>query len=129
MAAIEPSIAGKRFLVLDDEFLIALDIQQILEMAGALEVICVSSVAEALAALRDGTAFDLAVLDVKLSGSTRTSMTVAAALAERGTPFVFLTGMRGEDMHTRQFPRAPVVEKPYDAGVLLAAVQSMLAAR
>lgn len=128
MAAIEPSIAGKRFLVLDDEFLIALDIQQILEVAGALEVTCVGSAAEALAALRGGAVFDLAVLDVKLSGPTRTSITVAEVLAEQGTPFIFLTGMRGEDRHTRQFPRAPVVEKPYDAGVLVAAVQSMLAA-
>ena len=35
MADSETSIAGKRCLVLDDEFLIALDIQQILETAGA----------------------------------------------------------------------------------------------
>ena len=126
MAAIEPSIAGKRCLVLDDEFLIALDIQQILEVAGALEVICVGSVAEAMTALREGAPFDAAVLDVKLSGATRTSLTVAAALAEQRTPFVFLTGMRSDDVHTKQFPAAPVVEKPYDATLLLQAVRKAL---
>lgn len=129
MAANEASIAGKRCLVLDDEFLIALDIQQVLEEAGAAEVVCVSNAADALAALRDSAAFDFAVLDVKLSGATRTSLTVAAVLAEQGTPFVFLTGMRGDDVHTRQFPQAPLVEKPYDATVLLETLKGMLARR
>lgn len=127
MAASEPTIAGGRCLVLDDEFLIALDIQQILETAGAAEVICVGNAADALAALRSPTAFSLAVLDVKLSGATTTSMSVAAALTEQGVPFVFLTGMRGGDLHTSQFPDAPVVDKPYDAEVLLRAVQRALA--
>lgn len=129
MAANENSIAGKRCLVLDDEFLIALDIQQVLEGAGAAEVICVSNAADALATLRDSAIFDFAVLDVKLSGTTRTSMTVAAVLAEQGTPFVFLTGMRGDDVHTRQFPTAPLVEKPYDATVLLETLRGVLARR
>ena len=44
----QSSLSGKRCLVLDDEFLIALDIQQMLERAGATEVICVASAAEAL---------------------------------------------------------------------------------
>ncbi len=112
MAPPEPLLIGKRCLVLDDEFLIALDIQHILEAAGAI-VTCVSEAADALAAIRSGPRFDLAVLDVVLSGATRPSLTVAAALAMQRTPFVFLTGMRGEDMHTREFPNAPVVEKPY----------------
>ena len=34
-------LAGKRCLVLDDEFLIALDIQEILEAAGVAQVVCV----------------------------------------------------------------------------------------
>ena len=42
-------LIGKRCLVLDDEFLIALDIQQTLEFAGAAHVACVATVAEALA--------------------------------------------------------------------------------
>ena len=40
-------LSGKRCLVLDDEFLIALDIQQILERAGASHVTSVASAAEA----------------------------------------------------------------------------------
>ena len=121
-------LAGKHCLVLDDEFLIALDIQHVLETAGAQSVTSVSNADDAMTAIR-AQRFDLAVLDVKLSGATRTSMTVAAALAEQGAVFVFLTGMRGEYDHTRQFPQAPVIEKPYQALTLLEALRKTLARR
>lgn len=114
-------LIGKRCLVLDDEFLIALDIQQILETAGAGDVVCAGNVGDALAAV-ERAAFDLAVLDLKLSGTPPTSLIVAEALAKRGTPIVFLTGMRGDDVHTKHFPRAPVVSKPYETALLLQAV-------
>lgn len=121
-------LAGKRCLVLDDEFLIALDIQQILENAGA-EVTCISNADEAVKTLTEGTPFDLAVLDIKMAGGGGTNgMTVAALLSERGIPFVFLTGMRANSAEARNFPRAPVVEKPYQADVLLDALRNVLAA-
>jgi len=119
-------LSGKRCLVLDDEFLIALDIQQMLERAGAAQVECVASASEAVELLRREPAFDLAVLDVKLSGLERDSLGVAQALATKGTPFVFLTGMRVDDLHARQFPDVPVIEKPYDATALLNAVYRAL---
>jgi CheY-like chemotaxis protein len=119
-------LVGRRCLVLDDEFLIALDIQQTLESVGAAHVACVATVPEALALLCAGPDFDIAVLDVKLSGPGRTSLGVAALLAEKGTPFVFLTGMRVDDVHARQFPHAPVIEKPYDTAALLDAVRRAL---
>jgi len=114
-------IAGKRFLVLDDEFLIALDIQQILEAEGAVSVVCAANSTDALAALKAGAKIDLAILDLKLSGASRTSLSVAATLTAQGTPFVFLTAMR-EDNEMRKFPNAPVVAKPYEAALLLDAI-------
>jgi DNA-binding NtrC family response regulator len=119
-------LRGKRYLVLDDEFLIALDIQQILELAGAMYVASVATASEAIALVRREPKFDLAVLDVKLSGPEEISLGVAALLAEKGTPFVFLTGMRVDNVHARQFPQAPVIEKPYDASALLEAVRRAL---
>lgn len=127
MAANESSVAGKRCLVLDDEFLIALDIQQIFEAAGAAEVVCAASVADALTAL-DGGRFDFAVLDVNLDGNPHSSLTVAAALAKRKIPFVFLTGMRAADVRSPQFANVPVVEKPYEAPLLMDAVLRALTA-
>jgi CheY-like chemotaxis protein len=123
----EPSIAGKRFLVLDDEFLIALDIQQVLESAGAASVICASNADDALKAITAAPVFDLGVLDFKLSG-TDSSVNVAAALTAMQTPFVFLTGMRGDD-EMKKFPNAPVVEKPYDAKLLIDAIVRSLGGR
>lgn len=118
---LEPVISGKRFLVLDDEFLIALDIQQILESAGAGSVACVGNAEAALTAINAGVKFDLAVLDFKLSGGSTDSLKIAAALTAQETPFVFLTGMR-EDPDLRRYPDAPIVEKPYEAPLLIDAV-------
>ena len=104
-------LTGKRCFVLDDEFLIALDIQQI---------------PEAIALLGREPKFDVAVLDVKLGDPQRNSLDVAALLQTQGTPFVFLTGVRVDDVHAKIFPNAPVIEKPYDAAGLLRAVQHAL---
>lgn len=128
MAKTKASIAGLRCLVLDDEFLIALDIQGILEGAGAASVICVSNVDDALTAIAAKGRFDLAVLDLKLSGAKSTSVTVAAELTARKTPFVFLTGMRADDGQLKKYPQAPVVEKPYQARALVAAIEKALGA-
>ena len=119
-------LTDKRCLVLDDEFLIALDIQQILELAGAKHVASVATASEAIALVRREAKFDLAVLDVKLGGSEDNSLGVASELAKTGTPFVFLTGMRVDNVHAREFPQAPVIEKPYDSVALLDAVQRAL---
>lgn len=127
MSAKKSSVAGKRCLILDDEFLIALDIQQILESAGAAEAVCASNADEACAQIAAAAPpFDFAVLDVRLSGAEATSLSVASALTARGTPFIFLTGMRGDSVHAGQFPDAPVLEKPYDAAGLLAAIARAL---
>jgi CheY-like chemotaxis protein len=119
-------LSGKRCLVLDDEFLIALDIQQILERAGAAHVASVASAAEAIELIGRQSKFDVAVLDVKLGSTEQNGLDVAALLQTQGTPFVFLTGMRVDDAHVKRFPNAPVIEKPYDAALLLSAVQRAL---
>jgi len=120
-------LAGKSCLVVDDEMLIALDIEQILLAAGAANVICLASAEEALASLRSGSRFDVAVLDILLRGVTRDSFSLAAALQLLKTPFVFLTGMRGADLRAGKFPDVPVVEKPYQPALLIEAIVRSLA--
>jgi CheY-like chemotaxis protein len=126
VSKVEPSIAGKRFLVLDDEFLIALDIQQVLESAGAAAVSCAGNATDALQAVQAARPFDLAVLDFRLTGKT-SSLDVADALAGAGIPFVFFTGMLG-DQDLKKYPNAPVVEKPYDPKLLIDAILRALGA-
>jgi len=125
----EKVLAGKRCLVMDDEFLIALDIQQILEAAGA-SVVCASNTTDALSALGDKFTFDIAVLDVQVGESADVgSIDLARMLVEKDVPFVFLTGMRQSDLHAMDFPEAPVVEKPYESPLLLNAVTRALAGK
>lgn len=125
MAKTEAFLAGRRCLVLEDEFLIALDLQDMLEQAGAT-VTCVATAEEALGAL-EGPAFDFAVLDVHLGGAARTSLSVAAALAARSTtPFIFLTGLHRGGPQTADYPDAPVLEKPYHQEAVLTAIRSIL---
>ncbi len=123
MAPDQSLIIGKRCLVLDDEFLIALDIQQILENAGASRVICVSNLTDAIAQLERET-FNAAVIDMMIDG--KPSIDVAHALTKQRIPFVFLTGVSAEDKHTRQFQSAPLVGKPYQAARLLTALNQAL---
>jgi CheY-like chemotaxis protein len=118
-------LAGARCLVLEDEFLIALDLQDILEAAGAA-VTCYADADEALRVLREGARFDLAVLDVHLGGATRTSYSVAAALTVQRTPFVFLTGMRRDATIAAEYPQVPILEKPYQHAHVLDAVRNVL---
>lgn len=125
MADTTAFIVGKHCLVLDDEFLIALDLQQTLDSAGAI-VTCIGDGEAALAALEAGKRFDFAVLDIKLSTGRQDSRSVAAALTERGTPFVFLTGMRADNEMAKAFPHAPLVEKPYRFEVLMEALRRAL---
>jgi CheY-like chemotaxis protein len=124
----EPAIVGKRFLVLDDEFLIAFDIQQVLESLGAAGVVCAGNATDALNVVQAAQTFDLAVLDYRLVGTT-SSLDVADALVKVGKPFIFLTGMSGDIQMEQRYPDVPVVEKPYDVKLLIEAIIRALGAR
>jgi DNA-binding response OmpR family regulator len=119
-------LAGMRCLVLEDEFLIALDLQAIFEAAGAASVICLANADAALAALREDK-FDLAVLDIHLGGATHTSFSVAEALTEQEVPFLFLTGMRRDATVAGGFVEVPMLEKPYQQATILEAIRSLRA--
>jgi DNA-binding response OmpR family regulator len=120
-------LAGKRCLVVDDELLIALDIQQELEGAGAAEVVCAGAFGDALKAL-EGAPFHLVVLDVQLGRAGGAGIAIAKALAVAGTPFLFLTGGRADAPEVAVFG-VPVVEKPFLPALLMAAVAKALAGR
>ena len=79
----------KCILILEDEPLIAMDLQLAFEDAGAEAVVTVSC-DEAFEAM-DGAEFDGAVLDVNL-GKGETCEPVAVELRARGVPFLLHTG-------------------------------------
>jgi CheY-like chemotaxis protein len=119
-------LKGLRVLVVEDEFLIALDIDRILETAGAKQVLPAGRVDEALRILSESDAVDAAVLDLKLDKES--TLPIAEKLQALGIPFVFLTGSP-EAAQTRGFPRAPVVAKPFDSTMLIAGLSLALERR
>lgn len=92
----ERRLAGKRILVVEDEFYIAMDLERELAEAGATVVGPVASVAEALDLITREPRLDAAALDVNLRGEM--VYPVADQLTARMVPYVFATGYNEEDI-------------------------------
>jgi CheY-like chemotaxis protein len=101
-------ISAKRVLVVEDEYLVAMDMSAFLEAAGAHVVGPASNVSAALAAV-ERTKLDAAILDVNLRGEL--AYPVADALVARGIPFVFTTGYDARTVPPR-FADVKRCEKP-----------------
>src|SRR5688572_33077688 len=82
-------LSGCRILIVEDEAIIAFDLQSILEKAGAVVVGPARTIAAAreLAATSEITA---AILDVQLGDGA--AFSIADTLAGRGVPFAFYSG-------------------------------------
>jgi CheY-like chemotaxis protein len=114
----------RRVLIVEDDVMIRMLIEDMLGDLGFAVAAEASKVHEALAAV-DSTAFDVAILDVNLSGET--TGPVAEALAARGTPFVFATGY-GEHGLPDQFRDRPLLKKPFQIESLKRMLEAALAA-
>ena len=106
-----PSLEGRRVLVVEDEYMLVLDLEESLRAAGATVVGPVPSVAEAMTILDEEEALDAAVLDVNLGGEM--AYPVADRLLALGVPFVFATGYGEADIPAR-LGHVPRCEKPVD---------------
>jgi two-component SAPR family response regulator len=103
-----PDARPLKVLVVEDESLVALDIENMLEEMGCKVVASVPRLVRALdlAARLD---FDLAVLDINLAGEV--VYPLAFRLAARGIPFVFSTGYSTASLPPELSDR-PIVKKP-----------------
>ena len=107
MGPSEP-LRGKRFLIVEDEPLIALEIVAGLESAGADVEGPIGSVEDALRAIEDAS-FDGVLLDANLWG--KSAGDIAAALTRRNIPFVFVTGY-GRQALPESFGQSTMLTKP-----------------
>ncbi|HEX8642574.1 MAG TPA: response regulator [Allosphingosinicella sp.] len=98
-----------RILVVEDEMLVAMNIEDMLLALGHEVAGLASRLGPALDLAREGE-FDLAMLDVNLAGET--SFAVADVLRARGIPFLFATGY-GVDGIADNYQGAPVLQKPF----------------
>ena len=113
---------ARRVLLVEDSMIIALEAEDTLKELGALSVASAASAARALAAIRERR-FDFALLDVNLGADT--SQEVARELTKTGVPFAFATGYGEGALFLSDYPDAPVINKPYDAGQLRAGLARM----
>jgi DNA-binding response OmpR family regulator len=101
---------GWSILLIEDEYLIAADAEQMLHQLGVRAIELVGDLEEAQARARDG-AYNAAVLDVNLDG--KLSFPVAKILQSRGIPFVFATGYSLQQRPLPGFESGVCVTKPY----------------
>jgi CheY-like chemotaxis protein len=88
------SLEGRCLLVVEDEYMIAIDLVSFLEDLGADVVGPAGSVDEGLQLVEQhGRDVDIALLDVNLRGEL--VFPVADALAAQGVPIIFTTGYDG----------------------------------
>lgn len=80
---------ARRVLVVEDEPLIAMNLEDMLTGLGHNVIATATRIDKALS-LVEGSEFNLAVLDINLAGSNR--FQVAAILRRRGIPFIFTSG-------------------------------------
>lgn len=104
-------LEGRRLLVLEDDYLVALDVQQMIEDLGGIVVGPVGRLDQARELVR-AEQLDGAVLDVNLDGTT--SYALARELRGSGVAVVFLTGYESESLE-EEFRGVPRVGKPLDA--------------
>jgi DNA-binding response OmpR family regulator len=102
-------LASASILVVEDDFLIGLQLKTVLEEAGAEVIGPFRTGAEALASLRRNVP-RLALLDIRLEGET--AGLVAEELARRGVPLAFYTGQLLTDPICANWPSAPIIGKP-----------------
>jgi CheY-like chemotaxis protein len=102
---------AKSVLVVEDEFLVALDMETILAEAGFDVVGPVGNVADALRLIAQSPP-DAALLDNNLNGESATA--VAEALSAMHVPFAFVSGNDRESLPSA-FTSVLLVRKPYDA--------------
>jgi two-component system, response regulator PdtaR len=120
-----PPPDGRLVLVVEDEFLIALDLELLLRRHGWRVLGPAATVAAALRLLR-GAMPDVAVLDVNLGGELVTPG--AAELRVRGVPFVLASAYdRLGLLRDAVLAAAPNVGKPTDERRLLAALARAVA--
>jgi CheY-like chemotaxis protein len=109
---------GLRILVLEDEFLIAMDVEQLCRDHGAGDVVIARDLAEVERNV--AAQFDAAIVDLRLGGAS--TLDFASRLRESGLPFVFASGYADWEEIKASFPGIRLVTKPYSGDDLVEAV-------
>ncbi len=97
-------------LIVEDEAMIAMMIEEYLDVLDFTLFATAGNVEDGLAALAGDSRPDAALLDCRLGGER--SWPIAGRLQELGVPFAFMTGAP-DDLFPEAFSRAPRLGKPF----------------
>jgi DNA-binding NtrC family response regulator len=115
-------LAESTILIVEDEPLLAMDIEDVVRAAGCSVIGPFASLADAQQSIRTER-LDAAILDINVTGGL--IFPVADTLAAADIPFVIVTGY-GRDLVPERHCRRPFLQKPYQAGMLLGMLRDML---
>ena len=117
------ALKGVRLLVVEDDAILLMELEEILQEAGAEIVGRCRTVADALVSVEKDS-ISAAVLDVRIGDVTIAP--VARQLGQRGTPFFFYTGQVVSDPALEEWRGCKFVAKPAQAHTIVAAVIDLL---
>lgn len=112
-------------LIVEDEMIVAMDVETMLGEHGCDVLNTASTVQEALARISQ-THPDVVILDRNLNGTRTTE--VALALNQSGIPYVVLTGYSSGVSDEPAMASAPCIAKPWNAGELLRELNGLVSA-
>lgn len=112
-----------RILVVEDEFLVAMQIEAILTRAGWRVIGSVGTLSSA-ASLARKSACDAALLDVNLRSERADE--VAAILFARGVPFLFVSGFGRGNLPAAFRQSVELIAKPFSDRTLVEAVRNLI---
>ena len=116
------AFAGRRVLVVEDEYLVSLATTDLLESVGCVILGPEARLAKAVR-LAQSEALDAAVLDIDVAGEL--VWPVADALLRRGVPFLFLSAYAHQDVVPARFAAAVRLDKPLEKDRLLRCLDTM----
>jgi DNA-binding response OmpR family regulator len=116
-------LSSARVLLVEDNFVILMDLESVLQAAGAKIVGSCVTLESALRLANDGE-INAALLDIRVGQETIAP--VARCLARRGIPFGFYTAQTQADPSLAEWPGAMVLQKPASPKAIVAALAGML---
>jgi DNA-binding response OmpR family regulator len=119
------TLHGRRVLVVEDELLVAMELDSVLRAQGCAVLGPAATVDRAVALIGEGRP-EVAVLDLNLGGQS--ALPVAAALNARGVPFLVVSGYSETQSRAPELSRAPRLAKPVSHRQLLHALRRALVA-
>lgn len=119
----KPHVDSDQVLIVEDNMVIAFELERMLITMDHTKIEVVSTVSEALKFLENRSP-NFAVLDINLGSES--SESIADRLAELDVPFFFATGYSSvKDSIKKKHSTIQVVEKPFSSSAIQAAVRSL----